>query len=69
MTAPELEKHQIIEKACANTQETMKESMAFAKMFQKKRDTFGKLKQMANQPIIDAIDNLNPLHWVDEFQV
>ncbi len=29
----------------------------------------GKLKQMSNQPIIDAIDNLNPLHWIDEFQV
>ncbi len=69
MTAPELEKHQIIEKACANTEETMKESMAFAKTFQKKRDTFGKLKQMSNQQIIDAIDNLNPLHWIDEFQV
>jgi len=47
----------------------MKESMAFARTFQKKRQTFGKLKRMSNQPIIDAIDNLNPLHWIDEFQV
>ena len=67
MTAIELEKHQVIEKACADTAETMEESMAFARSFQKKRPTFGKLKQMLNQPIIDAIDNLNPLHWDDEF--
>ena len=69
MTATEIVEHRIIEKACANTEETMKESMAFAQTFQKKRHTFGKLKQMLNQPIIDAIDNLNPLHWDDEFRL
>ncbi len=68
MTAPELEKHHVIEKACADTAETFKESMAFAETFQKSRKSFGKLKEMLNVNIIDALDNLNPLHQDGELK-
>ncbi|MBT7716710.1 MAG: enoyl-CoA hydratase/isomerase family protein [Deltaproteobacteria bacterium] len=60
LTAPELEKANIIEKACSDTAETMEQTMAFAKMMQKQRDTFGKMKTQINQSIIDDIDNVNP---------
>ncbi len=60
MTAPELEEANIIEKACNDTAETQAQAMSFAKMMQKRRDTYGKMKVQMNQSIIDVIDNINP---------
>jgi enoyl-CoA hydratase/carnithine racemase len=50
--APELEKHNVILKACANQEELMAESIAFAKTFQKNRGIFGVIKGRLNEQII-----------------
>lgn len=60
MTAPELEKARVIEKACRDTAETMAEAMTFARMMVKRRDTFGKMKTQINQHVIHDIDTVNP---------
>jgi enoyl-CoA hydratase/carnithine racemase len=58
--APELEKYHIITKACADKAELMKESLAFARMFQKKRGILGEMKKRMYKDIIDIIDNVDP---------
>lgn len=55
-TAPELEKHNIIVKACANQEDLMTSTMAFAKTFQKKRGIFGKIKERLYGDIIEVLD-------------
>ena len=55
--APELEKHNIIVKACANQEELMATSIAFAKTFQKKRGIFGELKKRLHADIIKVLDD------------
>jgi enoyl-CoA hydratase/carnithine racemase len=66
MTAPELEENNIIEKACSDTAETMEQAMTFAKMMQKRRDTYGKMKLQMNQTVIDVIDNVNPDYFKNQ---
>jgi len=56
-TAPELEKHNIIVKACANQEELMSSAIAFAKTFQKKRTIFGELKRRLYADIIKVLDD------------
>ncbi len=56
-TAPELEKHNIIVKACANQEELMASALAFAKTFQKKRGIFGELKKRLYADIIKVLDD------------
>jgi enoyl-CoA hydratase/carnithine racemase len=58
-TAPELEQHHIIRKACANQEELMKESLAFAKTFQKKRGIFGEMKKRMYRDIIEIMDTVD----------
>lgn len=58
--APELEKHHIIVKSCANNEELMAESLAFARTFQKKREIFGEIKKRLHKEIIVAIDTGDP---------
>jgi enoyl-CoA hydratase/carnithine racemase len=55
-TAPELEKHNIIVKACANQEELMASSIAFAKTFNKKRGIFSELKKRLYSDIIKVLD-------------
>jgi enoyl-CoA hydratase/carnithine racemase len=55
-TAPELEQHHIIVKACANLEDLMASSIAFAKTFQKKRGIFGELKKRLYGDIIKVLD-------------
>jgi enoyl-CoA hydratase/carnithine racemase len=55
-TAPELEKHNIIVKACANQEDLMTQALAFAKTFQKKRGIFGELKKRLYGDIIKILD-------------
>ena len=57
-TAPELEKHNIIVKACANQEELMSSAIAFAKTFQKKRTIFGELKRRLYADIIKVLDDI-----------
>ncbi len=55
-TAQELEDHHVIQKACENVEETMKESIAFAKTFQKSRKTFREMKRRMHKHIIEIVD-------------
>jgi enoyl-CoA hydratase/carnithine racemase len=59
-TAPELEKHHIIVKACANKEELMTEAIAFARTFQKMRGIFGEMKKRLYQDIVATIDAGGP---------
>ena len=58
--APELEKHHIIVKSCANHEELMAESLAFARNFQKGREIFGEIKKRLHKEIVVAIDTGDP---------
>ena len=59
--APELEKFGIITKACANKDELMTESLAFARTFQKKRGILGEMKKRMYKDIIEVIDTVDPV--------
>ena len=59
--APEMEEHHIIQKACENEDALMKETLAFAKTFNKKRGTFGETKKRLHKEIIEVIDKEDPL--------
>jgi enoyl-CoA hydratase/carnithine racemase len=55
--AAELEQHHIIQKACGSLDELMKESIAFAKSFTKKRGIFSEMKKRMHKEIVRVIDN------------
>jgi enoyl-CoA hydratase/carnithine racemase len=55
-TAPELEKHNIIVKACANQDDLMASAIAFAKTLQKKRGILGEMKRRLYNDIIKVLD-------------
>ena len=56
-TAPELEKHNIIVKACANQEDLMASTIAFAKTLQKKRGILGEMKKRMYNDIIKVLDS------------
>ena len=56
-TAIELERYNIIVKACANQEELMASTIAFAKTFQKKRGIFSELKKRLYADIIKILDD------------
>jgi enoyl-CoA hydratase/carnithine racemase len=56
-TAPELEKNNIIVKACANQEDLMAQAIAFAKTFQKKRGILGEMKKRLYNDIIKVLDS------------
>ena len=56
-TASELEKNNIIVKACANQEDLMATAIAFAKTFQKKRSIFGEMKRRLYSDIIKVLDD------------
>jgi enoyl-CoA hydratase/carnithine racemase len=56
-TAPELEKHNIIIKACANQEDLMASAIAFAKTLQKKRGILGEMKKRLYGDIIKVLDS------------
>ena len=68
MVARELEEHRVIVKASANEEELMKDALAFARTFHKKRPIFGELKKRMNKPVTDAMDKEDPV-YVDEVQL
>jgi len=55
-TAPDLEKHNIIVKACANQEDLMASAIAFAKTLQKKRGILGEMKKRLYNDIIKVLD-------------
>jgi enoyl-CoA hydratase/carnithine racemase len=59
-TAFELEEHHIINKACTDLEELMRESMDFARRFEKKRGIFGELKKRMYKSIVEVFDNEDP---------
>lgn len=61
-TAPELAEHHAIEMACDNAEHLMRETMAFASGFRKKRGIFGEHKYRMYKHIIAVIDTENPEH-------
>lgn len=60
ITAAELEKHHIIEKASQNQEELMQDALNFAKGFKKNRAIFGEHKKRMYKKIIEVIDNEDP---------
>jgi enoyl-CoA hydratase/carnithine racemase len=56
-TAPELEKNNIIVKACANQEDLMAQALTFAKTLQKKRGILGEMKKRLYNDIIKVLDS------------
>lgn len=54
-TAQEMEKEGVIEKACENSEETMKDAIAFARSFQKGRKIFYDNKKALNDTVIKTV--------------
>ncbi len=59
LTADECERYQIIKKAC-HQDDLMNETMAFAKLHNKKRETIGEMKKRMNKESIRVIDEDDP---------
>ncbi|MBO8158619.1 enoyl-CoA hydratase/isomerase family protein [Thermosyntropha sp.] len=60
MTAAELEKHNVIIKACENAEKTLEEAVAFARTFNKSRTTLLEMKRRTYKHIIDKMINEDP---------
>lgn len=58
--AQELEDHHCIEKACENAEELLKDAIAFAKTFNKKRGIFGEHKKRLHKGIVEVMDKEDP---------
>ncbi len=56
LTAGELEENKVITKACGNTEETLKEAIAFAKTFKKPRKSMEEMKKRLYKHIVDAME-------------
>ncbi len=63
--APELEKFNIIQKACAGKEELMSEALAFARSFQKKRGILGEMKKRMYRDIIEVMDTMDPKESIE----
>ncbi len=60
--AAELEAHHAIVKACENEEALMRESIAFAKTFTKKRPIFGEMKRRMHGSIIEIMEKDDPVY-------
>lgn len=58
--AAELEEHHVIVKACENQEALMREALAFAKSFNKKRPIFGEMKKRFHRTIIETMEKEDP---------
>jgi enoyl-CoA hydratase/carnithine racemase len=58
--ASEMEKHHVIQKACENEEELMKETLAFAQTFKKNRGPFREIKKRLHSGIIEVFDKEDP---------
>ena len=54
--APELEKYEVIIKACESAEATVAEALAYAKTFNKSRSSMAELKKRAHKHITDKMD-------------
>ena len=60
--AKELEEHHVIIKACADADELMRESLAYAKTYRKGRAIFGQHKLRLHKHIIEVMENEDPAY-------
>jgi enoyl-CoA hydratase/carnithine racemase len=60
--AAELEAHHVVLKACDNEEVLMREAMAFAKTFNKKRPIFGEMKKRMYGYIIEIMEKEDPVY-------
>jgi enoyl-CoA hydratase/carnithine racemase len=60
--AAELEAHHVIVKACENQDALMREALAFAKTFNKKRPIFGEMKKRMHGSIIEIMEKKDPVY-------
>jgi enoyl-CoA hydratase/carnithine racemase len=58
--ARELEEHHVIVKSCENDETLLREAIAFAGTFTKKRAVFGEMKRRYHKQIIEAMDRDDP---------
>ncbi len=58
--AEELEKYNVILKACDDAEKTLEEAVAFARIFTKSRTTLAEIKNRAYQHILDKMVNEDP---------
>ena len=58
-----LEEHNVILKACADPEETLKEAIAFGKTFNKSRNTLAEMKRRTYKHIIDKMENEDPAYY------
>ena len=63
ITAAELEKHNVIIKACDNAEQTVEEAVAFARTFNKSRTTLAEMKRRTYKHIIDKMENEDPAYF------
>ena len=61
--AAELEKHGVIVKACADADATLKEAIAYAKTFNKSRNTLTEMKKRTYKHIIDKMEKEDPEYF------
>ncbi len=58
--AAELEKNNVIIKACSNAEETLAEAIAYGKTFNKSRVNMTEMKRRTNRHILDTMANIDP---------
>lgn len=58
--AKELEEHHVIVKACEDDETLTQETLAYARLFIKKRPIFGEMKRRCNKHILDVMDKEDP---------
>mgnify|MGYP000908393836 FL=1 len=58
--AQELEKHNVIIKACSDREETIAEAVAYAKTFNKSRANMAEMKRRTYKHILDVMANVDP---------
>jgi enoyl-CoA hydratase/carnithine racemase len=59
--ATELESHHVIIRACENEESLMREAMAYAKTYTKKRPIFGEMKKRMHGAIIEVMEKEDPV--------
>jgi len=61
--AAELEKHNVIIKACENAEQTLNEAIAFAKKFNKSRTTLAEMKRRTFKHVLDKMEKEDPQYF------
>lgn len=68
-TAPELERHHIVVRACSGRDELMAEAVSYAGSFHKKRGVLGEMKKRMYRDIIEVMDKLDPVVSIEPLDI